>query len=403
MPKGNIWIICKYASPDKYFFGTRHFYLAKEWSKEGYDVTIFTSNSSHLTDRLPKFKGKKKIEYIHKVRAIWLNTIDVKKSNSISRILSWLHFEWQFFTLSKASIPKPDVIIVSSLSILSIISGLFYSKKFKTKFILEIRDIWPLSAIELGKFSKYNFFILFLSFIENLGYKYADYIVGTMPNLKEHIENKLKREVTNCLCIPQGINLEFYHKKTYQKHNINHILPENKFIIAYAGTLNRNNPIDILLQVAKELEAESKLFFLILGDGDQKKRLMDEYDCLTNVKFTGKVEKTQVNAILKNVSLCFDAIDSQIAKFGISRNKWIDYMYAARPIICSYSGFKSMINEAHCGSFVPFGDIEGLKNEILKYMNLPNSEIELIGKNGREFLLKNRTFDKLANDYAKLF
>jgi glycosyltransferase involved in cell wall biosynthesis len=245
--------------------------------------------------------------------------------------------------------------------------------------------------------------MLLLSFIEKIGYTHADYIVGTMPNLKEHVESTLKKEATNCLCIPQGINLDFYKKKAEFQTDIEYYTPENKFIVAYAGTLNRNNPIDILLQVAKELKVESKLFFLILGDGDQKKRLVEEYGYLTNLKFMGRVEKTQVNAFLERVDLCFDAIDSKIAKFGISRNKWIDYMYAEKPIVCSYSGFKSMLNEADCGSFVPFGDVQELKKEIIRYMNLPNEKIEKIGKNGRKFLVENRTFTKLADEYIKLF
>ena len=54
-----IWYISKYASPQKYFFGTRHFYLAEEWVKKEHEVCVFTSNSSHLTDQLPVFNDKK--------------------------------------------------------------------------------------------------------------------------------------------------------------------------------------------------------------------------------------------------------------------------------------------------------------------------------------------------------
>ena len=68
----SIWLISKYASPDKYFFGTRHFYFAEEWVKNGYEVTIFTSNASHLTDKLPMFSGSRMIEEIQGVRTVWL-------------------------------------------------------------------------------------------------------------------------------------------------------------------------------------------------------------------------------------------------------------------------------------------------------------------------------------------
>ena len=35
MTKKVVWIICQYAAPLKYGFGSRHFYLAEEWIKQG--------------------------------------------------------------------------------------------------------------------------------------------------------------------------------------------------------------------------------------------------------------------------------------------------------------------------------------------------------------------------------
>lgn len=404
--KKNIWLICKYASPSKYFLATRHFYLAEEWTKLGYDVTIFTSNSNHLTkvQFLPQFKGKMMVEYIERVRTVWLNTFKASKSTSIKRIISWIHFEWQIFTCNKEIMPKPDIVIVSSLSILSIISGLYYSKKYDSKFILEIRDIWPLSAMRLGNFSKYNPLIVILALIEKLGYSYADIIVGTMPNLNEHIENVLGKRVTNCVCIPQGFSSRFYEKQELLTEKFkNSLIPKNKFIVAYAGTLNKNNPIDILLDVSVELENNPNIHFLILGDGDQKERLTNKYGHNKNITFIDKIKKTQVNDFLKTTDICFDCIDSEIAQFGISRNKWIDYMYAGKPIVCSYSGYQSMINEAGCGSFVAYGDKNLLKDEILKYMNLSPTQLRMIGEKGHDFLIKNRSFNKLALQYTLLF
>ena len=135
-----VWLICKYASPEKYFFGTRHFYLAEEWVKSGHDVTIFTSNSSHLTDKLPQFKEGRMLETIDGVKTIWLNVFKTKKNSSMGRILGWVHFELKVLFTSKRKFKKPDVIIASSLSILSIISGFLLSRYYKARFILEIRS-----------------------------------------------------------------------------------------------------------------------------------------------------------------------------------------------------------------------------------------------------------------------
>ncbi len=400
--KKTIWLICKYASPLKYFFGTRHFYLAEEWVKKGHEVIIFTSNSSHLSDSLPRFSGKYMKEQINGVQTIWLNTYKSKSSSGLSRIISWLHFEWQVMTISKKNLVHPDVVIVSSLSLLSVFSGLFFKNRYKSKFILEIRDIWPLSIIELKAYSKNNLFVKVLVWIEKLGYRKADAIVGTMPNLSEHVNNVIESD-KKVSCIPQGISPAYSDKmEQLPKSYIEKHFPKNKFIICYIGTINRNNSIEVLLKAASELINDRKLGFLVLGSGDFKSEYEQKYGHLENLQFLDPIRKTQVNHFLQHVDLCFDSIESSIGRFGLSRNKWIDYMYASKPIICSTSGFQSMINEACCGSFLPANDVDSLVKEIKKYALMESEEITAMGKRGYNYLMEYRTFDKLADQYINL-
>jgi glycosyltransferase involved in cell wall biosynthesis len=396
-----IWLISKYASPQKYYFGTRHFYLAEEWVKLGHDVSIFTSNSSHLSDQLPRFKTKVFFEIINGIKTYWLNTVRTKSSSSLSRILGWLHFEWQLATLSTKNLSKPDVVIVSSLSLLSVLNGYRYAKKFRAKFVFEVRDIWPLSAIELGNFSPGNPFIYLLSRIEKFGYQKADVIVGTIPNLKEHVEDVIGK-TEKCFSIPQGINLDFYsNQEKLSEEYVSSYVPKNKFIVIYAGTINANNPLHVLLEAAKIVK-DSPVHFMIVGEGNQKTSLMEMAKNISSVSFPPSVNKSQVNHLLSFASVCFDSFSSSLARFGLSRNKWIDYMYAGKPIICSYSGFQSMINECNAGSFVPYNDEKALAEEILKYQNFSTEQLDAIGKRAQDFIVNNRTFAILARKYIEL-
>ena len=76
-----------------------------------------------------------------------------------------------------------------------------------------------------------------------------------------------------------------------------------------------------------------------------------------------------------------------------------DILYSAKPIICSYDGYQSMINEAQSGTFVKFGREKELADMILKYSSYPNEKITMMGCLAKEFILQNRTFDKLAAQY----
>lgn len=398
----NIWYISKYASPSKYFFGTRHFYLAEEWVKEDNNVCIITSNSSHLTDKLPKFKSSVFKEDVNGVLTIWLNTLKSKNSAGISRVLSWFHFDLKLLFFNKKGIFKPDVIIVSSLSLTTVLPGYILSKRYKCKFVFEVRDIWPLSMIILGGYSKNNLFIRLLAWIEKFGYLKANLIVGTIPNLKAHVLQVTGKSL-NCICVPQGISTRFYHEE--QKSLSNDYLAENftqgKFTICYAGTINANNPLSTLIHAAKKLVTHSDIQFVILGSGNKKDEMIALADKSPNILFPPTVEKSQMQSFLAHVDVCYDSFESELAKFGLSRNKWMDYLYAEKPIICSFDGFQSILNEANCGTFVPYGDVDKLAETILYYSKLQKAERCEIGRNGKMFLLENRTFKTLSQKFLE--
>jgi glycosyltransferase involved in cell wall biosynthesis len=329
--------------------------------------------------------------------------LKTKKSSSAIRILSWLQFEWKVLTTSKRHLQKPDVIIASSLSILSIISGFLLSRYYKSRFILEIRDIWPLSAMQLGGYRPSHPFMWLLGKLERFGYREADVIVGTMPNLIEHVK-EVEPRFKSCIFIPQGLKKEHIEElELLEPDYISQTFTPGTFKVVYAGTVNQNNPIEVLLKAIIQMPKEEMIEAYILGSGSMLNKYKEKYLNYKQIKFVKAIPKKKVKAFLQQTDLCFDSIDSEIARFGLSRNKWIDYMNAARPIVCSYSGYMSMINEAKNGSFVPFNDVDALTMEILKYKNLTKEKLFEIGSRGKIYLIENHIFSKLSLEYESLF
>jgi len=396
----NIWYISKYASSDKYNAGTRHFYLGQEWVKTGNNVTIISSNSSHLSDSVPYFRRSYMVETIEGLTVVWLKVFKSKNSSGILRIFGWFLFDLKLLLFSKKGLSRPDVIILSSLSLTSVLPGLILAKWFKSKFVFEVRDIWPMSAMVLGGYSKYHPFILYLSWLEKQGYQKANLIVGTMPNLAQHV-NIVCKVRAKIICIPQGLNLEFFERKSeaLEKDFIDTYIPQNKFIVCYAGTMNVNNPLNDLIGAARILKHREDIFFLLIGNGSNRAVLQDLSKDLPNVVFPPSIAKNKITSLLKLVNVCYDAFHSKLAPYGLSRNKWIDYMYSAKPIICSYDGFQSMINESKSGSFVKFGDEVKLANIISEFASYPKQTLDNIGSRAKNFVITNRSFDKLAALY----
>lgn len=407
--KKTVWYISKYANIKKFGSETRQTSFCKEFHKNGFDVRLITSNSSHLFETLPNFKGR---YYEHKedgVDVVWVNTFRYIKANSVKRIISWIWFELFVILLPLfKNYKKPDVVIASSLSILSVLSGSFFKCFYKSKFILEIRDIWPQSLVDLRGISTKNPLIIFLSFIEKIGYKYADEIVGTMPGLHLHVEEIIGKN-SKVHFIPQGVSLNFYKDKqeTVPLEYIKQYIPKNKFIITYAGTLGVANALNYIVDTARILNTEkTNIHFLFLGTGAEEAKLKEQVATfnINNITFAPRVAKNQVQSILKVSDLLIASVrNEKVYEFGISLNKFIDYMYAKKPIICMFSGYPSMINEACCGEFTPSENPEVLADVLVKYANMSQEQLNVVGNNGYDFLVKKRNFDVLSEQYMELF
>ncbi|PKO46330.1 MAG: hypothetical protein CVU29_05855 [Betaproteobacteria bacterium HGW-Betaproteobacteria-22] len=398
-----IWYISKYFAPETDDSpGSRGWLLMKEFAKQGYKPVVITSDSNNLVN-LPKLNASVTLEENQGVTLIWLRTLKYKIAKSALRILSWLHFEWNLLWLKKSLMPRPDVIIVSSLSLLSILNGLILKKKYGCRLVFEIRDIWPLTIVEEGGFSPRNPFVLILGVIERLGYRYSDLIVGTMPNLGEHVKEVLGYE-RDVKCIPMGLDVSTLQDDVVAPSDyVDKYLDSSKFNVVHAGTVGITNALDTFFKAAEMMKDFDSVRFVIIGDGALKNHYVDMYGHLPNLVFAPKVPKNMVQSVLAHSDLLyFSVYKSKVWSYGQSLNKVIDYMLSDKPIVASYSGYPSMINEAGCGTYVPAEDVASLVHEIKRYFSMSAEERSQIGAKGKAWLLENRSYKKLANEYISI-
>lgn len=399
----NIWYVSKYgAPPGSGASGGRGYLLMKELAKMGHNVLIITSDSNLLA-MPPRLEAHYLFQEVDGMQLCWVRTMKYVVAKSVRRILSWLHFEWRLFLMPKDRLPKPDVVVVSSLSLLTILNGFWWRVRYRCRLIFEIRDIWPLTITEEGGFKPSNLFVLGLGFIERLGYKYADAIVGTMPNLGEHVTQVLGfPKVAHC--IPMGLDPAMLAPPgTLPIEYVEKYFPKGKFVVAHVGSVGITNALDTFLHCAKAMESQSNIHFLVVGDGDLRELYRAQYAHLSNLTFAPPVPKAMVQSVLARCDLLYFATHvSKVWQYGQSLNKVIDYMVSGKPVVASYTGYPSMINEAKCGTFVPAGDVPALKLEVERYARMDSKERGFIGAQGKAWLIRNRSYSKLAKEYLDI-
>ena len=78
-------------------------------------------------------------------------------------------------------------------------------------------------------------------------------------------------------------------------------------------------------------------------------------------------------------------------------------MYSARPIIGSYSGYKSLINEAGCGEFVEVENIEPFSNKIIEYSRMSKKELKFVEEKRKRCSDENLTHEILVKIIFKSY
>ena len=403
----NIWCISKYTSPPKYSkMPTRLFNYCKEWVKMGHHVTYITSDANHLANYPATDKAYNK-EMIEDIEVYWLKTKKYTKTASAERILSWLDFERRLFGLNTKDMKKPDIVIVSSLSILSIGYGYYLKKKYGAFLVFEIRDIWPLMMVEEANFNKHHPLVLFIGAVEKFGYQFSDLIVGTMPRLDLHIEEILGHRKFNFYCAPFGVmELSKADEKINLKEELfEHVFPKDKIIIGYAGSMGISNALEPFINTIQQVEKTiPNLYFVLIGSGDLRESFQEQLKICENVKFLPRIPQNQVQSFLSKCDAVFlSTTNSKIWNYGQSLNKVIEYMTAGKPILALYYGYQSMINEAECGFFItPELDRsaeKAIEATLIEISNMTKNELIEIGQRGKTWITKNRSYSVLAKQY----
>ncbi|RZN84178.1 MAG: glycosyltransferase WbuB [Winogradskyella sp.] len=406
MQKKNIWLINQYlCTPELNGDGHRHSYLAEHWIKKGYDVTLITSSFSHVPYRHNKFKGLFKIKN-DPIRTLLIKGNKYGETQGVSRIFSWIIFFSLLFFIPTKKLPKPDIIIVSSNSLLPILNTVyFFKKRFKgLKFVLEIRDIWPLTLTELGGFSTKNLFIRFLAWVEKLGYNNADHIVSLLINTDEHIKNITSQKPKKYSWISNGFDLNNIDKNQVKiSQKMQQQIPKNGFIIGYAGSLGKANAMEYIINAVNNLNKQS-IYVCIVGSGNDTEKLKDLAKDTANIIFFDRIPKKQVQSFLSYCDLLFFSTKkSNLYKYGISANKTFDYMYAEKPILLSASTKDNVIEIADCGYVVEPENEKVLIEKILEIEKMSIEERQAMGMKGKKYLLENLSYQKLGDDFVSIF
>lgn len=305
-------------------------------------------------------------------------------SNSIHalpRIISMLSFSitvlFSVFTVRKF---KPDYVFVESPPLTLGFSGWLLSKLSGSKLILNISDLYPLSAKELGVISE-GFLYNCIELLEKFLYKNAFACSGQSQEIVDYITAKGAKRV---LLFRNGVDSKRFRGDTPQDKS-------EKNRLVYAGLLGVAQGI---LGICKNVKFKDLgVEFHIYGAGAEKEIIEKflQQNPNSNIFLHSVVKKQEIPSLLKS----FDGTIIPLKKniYGAVPSKIYEAMAAGLPILFSGGGEASEIIKQHQVGWVsPAGDFQQLANNINNFVN-DVEKSKLFASNGINSAC--HTFDRL--------
>jgi len=295
-----------------------------------------------------------------------------------------------------------DLVMGTSPPIFQALSAWFVSVVRRRPFLLEIRDLWPDFAIDMGVLK--NPLLIYMSRgLEKFLYSNCDNLLVNSP---AYIDYLIKKGISEdkITLISNGVDPAMFSGKGDAKLIRQEFDLNDQFIVTYTGALGIANDIPTILRAARRLKSLSDIRFLLVGDGKERKTLQTlakEWN-LSNVIFIGSKPKYKINEILAASDACIATLQN-IPMFRMTYpNKVFDYMAAARPTILAIDGIiRDIIEKSGGGIFVPPGDDGAVANAILR-LHGDRSAGRSMGINAHAYVAEHFNRNRQAAQFVKL-
>jgi len=233
----------------------------------------------------------------------------------------------------------------------------------------------------------------------------ADLILPISKWVKEQLISD-GLDASKIMPYPDGVDIEYFSMRdgTRIRHEYN--LGKMK-IILYTGTLGKPRGLSVLIEafaLARRKIKNIKLLMLGTGsDEENLRRLCIQLGIEDDVIFVGQVPQSEVPDYIAAADIGVSPLQPNSFLQVCSPIKLFEYMALARPVIANREIFeqKEVIEESGAGILVTFA-ADAFADAIVELLEHPEESAEM-GKKGRRWVIKNRSYGVLASQLESRF
>ncbi|MEO0271919.1 MAG: glycosyltransferase family 4 protein [candidate division WOR-3 bacterium] len=380
--------------------------LAEGLRDRGHEVMVATCypaynlSDSALIQEYPIYSVEDNIEVIR------IKTLPHHKVNFILRGISQLTLPKFFWRgIKKYFKGNIDVAVVYSPPLPLGYVGYWCKKYMSSKFVLNLQDIFPQNAIDLGALRN-PLIIKFFERMERVIYRLADKITVHSEGNKDFLLKSKKITQDKVEVLHNWIDINAYQPKQEDGIYLKKLGIEDKFVILFGGVIGPSQGLDLVIKAAEKISHVQDIVLLIVGDGTEKQKLVKEVQSkgLKNVLFYPFIPKEEYAKLLKEVDVGLVSLSSK-NKTPVVPGKILGYMAAGLPILGilnKESDGHSIIKDAECGYSTISDDYSKLA-ELMVKMYREKHLLREMGYKGYMYAVENFSKDRCIDKIENIF
>lgn len=377
--------------------------LMRKFRDEGHQVYIVTAAERRLGQETSLVDS-------YGVKILNVKTLNVQKTNIVEKGIGTLLIERQFKSAIKKHLSDISFdLITYSTPPITFTNVVKYLKRKNPKAIsyLQLKDIFPQNAVDIGMFGEKSVFNWYFRKKEKALYKASDFIGCMSPaNVEFVLKHNLEISPERVEVAPNSVELKedaimndpgqkkaanYYIRKKYD-------LPLDIPIFIYGGNLGKPQDIDYLVKCLDANKKREDCYFVVVGSGTHYGLILDWYEKNknSNMKLMQSLPKSDYDLLVKSCDVGLIFLDH---RFTIPNypSRLLSYLENKMPVLCATDVNTDIGRIAEengygfwCESVKP-EDFTSLVDKML------SSDRKSMGEKGYEFLKANYLVEHTYN------
>ncbi len=280
---------------------------------------------------------------------------------------------------------RPERVIVLAPSVFNAPWAALAARLAKGKSWLHIQDFELDAALGLKMFPG-------LSLAFRLGFKAESWLYRSFDHVST-ISNRMVDRLKTKGVDPKRVTLfpnwvdtqQIFPLSDYNDLRKELQLGQDDQVILYSGNMGQKQGLEILVEAARQLKNESRIIFILCGEGAVKAQLEDKARGLANVRFIPLQPLDRLNELL-NLATIHVIPQSACAADLVMPSKLGGILASGRPVIVTAAEGTELADVVSpLGKVIPPGQADCLADTILELAYQPELQTTL-GKRGRAFI-----------------